>query len=484
MVMPKLILYPRAAPAGSVRVWLGAFDVTAAPQLGWKLGGAQAQPVALRDLASVRPSHMLNANVPRAFTGVYEFAGLESDTLYEVEVAAGQESARLEVRTLPDAVTKQLDRSFNVLLVSCFHQAEDRGGLAGVIVSQLKATSKPHLTIFSGDQVYLDLPTLSNFKNDLAWLAEKFERDYTRNWRGPLGYEKVLAAAPGVFIPDDHEYWNNYPHPSPFIQNSFTEAGRNTWETAARAAFEGFQLTPPAAPGDPQVLSVEPLSFFFADTRTDKDPGHDFTMAAPARQRLNEWVTDVIDRKRFGVFVSGQSLFREAAKDVKGSVGDFELANYHDYSPIMKSLKRLPDAGLPVLCLTGDVHWGRVTIATDARGRTAFGEVISSPASLVTTVGVDDAKRAGNFFGKLFGGGSDWPRHSDPDPPPDYLARQTFDKGFRCDTRMRQRGNQVVLLKFRQHGGGVELRVTYWPISLDTTVGKPVESRPIELTRT
>lgn len=32
------------------------------------------------------------------------------------------------------------------------------------------------------------------------------------NWRGQSGMAAALAAAPSVAMPDDHEYWNNYPH--------------------------------------------------------------------------------------------------------------------------------------------------------------------------------------------------------------------------------------------------------------------------------
>jgi hypothetical protein len=486
--MSKIILYPRAAPNDRVRVWLGMFQVTAAPALQWSLDGTPAQPAPLRDLTSVRPDHMLPAgqlpaNIPRAFTGVYEFTGLQSNKPYTVSVEAVQDRASLEVKTLPDVVTAQLDRTFNVLLVSCFHQAEDPGGLAGIIVSQLKATSKPHLTILAGDQVYLDLPTLKNFPDDLPRLADKFERDYTLNWSEPRAYERVLAAAPSVSIADDHEYWNNFPHPSPVIQNSFTQGGRDRWKEAARAVYEGFQLMPPAVPGDPQVLSVHPLSFFFADTRSNRDPDRRFAMNAAAHQQLNDWVTDVINQRRFGVFVSGQSLFSQPAGNLTGSVGDFELPNYGDYGQIMTSLQRLVDAGLPVVCLTGDVHWGRVAVATDIRsGRRAFSEIISSPASLVTTVGVDEVKKAGNFISGLFGGGNPWPRHSNPGEPPGFLASDILQGRFPCKTLLSQRGNQVVLLKFRQHGSGLEMRVTYWPISQDKTIGKPVESEPINLT--
>jgi hypothetical protein len=156
---------------------------------------------ALRPIASVRPEAMLPpgvapAELPRVFTGVYEFSGLMPDTLYTMAVQADNQNATLETRTLPSAVPTDLDRWCNVLLVSCFQQAENRQGLAGIIVSQLQSVIRPHLTLCMGDQVYLDLPTLQDFPDNIAWLAAKFEKDYTLNWRGPLGYTEILLAAP------------------------------------------------------------------------------------------------------------------------------------------------------------------------------------------------------------------------------------------------------------------------------------------------
>ena len=96
------------------------------------------------------------------------------------------------------------------------------------------------------------------------------------------------------------------------------------------------------------------------------------------------------------------------------AVGDYELPDYGDFPEIVTSLRRLTDAGRPVLCLTGDVHWGRVATAQNvATSRMSFAEVISSPASLVSTVGVDQAKKVINVIGGLFGKKNDWPRHSE-----------------------------------------------------------------------
>jgi hypothetical protein len=480
----RIILYPRAAPGDRLRVWVGAFQLTQAPQLSWLLNGAAAQPTALRAISSVRPDSMLNspATVQRAFTGVYEFPGLQPDTSYEVTVNAAGETASLETKTLLDSVPTQLDRTFNVLCVSCFHQAEDRGGLASSIVSQLRATLKPHLTILGGDQVYLDLPTLKDFPDDIVWLADKFERDYTLNWSEPRAYANVLGAAPSVSLPDDHEYWNNYPHPSPFIANSRSVGGQDRWREAAQAVYKGFQLAYPQLLGEPVTLDVKPLSFFFADTRSDKDPKREFTMSTAAGDRLDEWVTRVIDNKLFGVFVSGQSLFSHPAGSFTGAVGDYELPNYKDYGRIMRSLERIVNDGRPVLCLTGDVHWGRVVMSKDIRtGRTAFAEVISSPTSLVSTIGSDQFKKFKGALAGLFGKAEPWPRHVDPDAPPAFLASDALQGRFQCSTLHGQRGNHVVMLNFRRHGGGLELRVKYWPLNDPSSV-RPLEVGPIELT--
>src|SRR6185436_18747728 len=172
----NVVLYPRAAPNdvtraapnARIRVWIGAFQVTEAPAITWTINQQAENPQALREISSVRPDDLLPAGgspetTARAFTGVYEFAGLEADTPYEITATVDGETTTLRTRTLPNEIPQELDRWFNVLLVSCFHQAEDRGGLAGTIVSQLSAISRPHLTFLAGDQVYLDLPTLQDF---------------------------------------------------------------------------------------------------------------------------------------------------------------------------------------------------------------------------------------------------------------------------------------------------------------------------------
>ena len=114
-------------------------------------------------------------------------------------------------------------------------------------------------------------------------------------------------------------------------------------------------------------------------------------------------------------------------------------------------------------------------------GRTAFTEVISSPVSLVASVGVDQTKRAVGWLGGLFGPKNPWPRHSDPATLPTFLASDVLGGTFPCSWMHGQRGNHAVMLSFRQHAGGIELRVTYWPLTRDSQAGQPKEVGPIKL---
>ena len=305
----NLVLYPRASPCDRLTIWAGLFRRSGARQLDvWQLNGHRyyaqrgAPNVAYDDLVVIADAASLSGG---------RICGLEWIPYTEVSLTTNEADILTKIRTLPEHIPSTVGDSFNLLLVSCFHQAEDRGGMAGTIVSQLKASSKPHLTLLMGDQVYLDLPTLRNFDDDVAWLADKFERDYAQNWEKPPGYAQVLSAAPSASLPDDHEYWNNFPHVSPIIQNSWTKGGRARWKQAADMMYEGFQSWSVGL-GDPYVLNVEPLSFFLADGRSRRDFNRDSMMTAAAMARLKQWVDDVIRQRRVGVFVTGQSLFEDA----------------------------------------------------------------------------------------------------------------------------------------------------------------------------
>ncbi len=468
-----LVLHPRVAPSKNIRVWFGAFEATAVPVPQWTVDGVSRAARPLRPIANVRP---LSSKAPTTFSGIFEFDNLTPDTYHTVGVTVGSECTSLQIRTLPDKITANFGEWFNVMLVSCFHQAEDRQGLAGLVVSQLPPTQRPNVSLLMGDQVYLDLPTLQDFRDDVQWLSEKFEQDYIKNWRGPEGYARILDSAPSIAMPDDHEYWNNFPHVSPFIGNSYTDSGRKKWTHAARSLYEHFQLAAPATVGEACEIDIAPLSIYVADTRSKRDAGKMTLMKEGEPKRLAAWVDRVIERRMFGIIVTGQSLLSNPVEGLKGKVADYEMPNYADFPAIVHELHRLASAGRGVLAVTGDVHWGRIAEATNRSDATRqFFEIISSPASLVTTVGADQWADVKSFVSGLFGKKDPWPRHSDPDPVPNFFTDGKNAKVYSCLKYHNQRGNHVAILSFRQVGFGLDARVTYYPIHQDSNMCKPIE---------
>jgi len=496
MVM-TLALVPHLPPpskAHKLHLWVGVLSPAAAPVLSWKVNDAAATPRTLRPLVPVLTGGFAGAGNPRVFTGFYEFCGLAPDADYRIELTAGAERIVRSVRTLPEGVPFGPQDRLNVLLLSCFHRLEDKTGLAGKVLSQLRV--RPDMTLFMGDQVYLDLPTLKNFSEKKAWLGNKFQDDYLDNWfggrlaspdvrRAPAGFPEILALAPAAFLPDDHEYWNNYPYSSSFIQNTWKEAGRQDWKEAAELTYRGFQQTGAVPFGDPRIIDIKPLSIFLLDTRSQrhpssrKNPGD--LLGKKGRKALAAWAKTLVASAAaatpiYGMLVTGQSLFRSAVGAARGQIADFEFPDYeNDYRFMVGELDRVARAGLPVICATGDVHWGRILRANDTGGQTApVFEVISSPTSLVSTVGADEASRVWDAVRGLFGSRNAWPRHSDPEQPPPRFGNvgqyATEVMSVSGGKRASMRGNHAIMLRFSRAGRGLDVEATCYPLHKDDAI--------------
>ncbi|PTL85601.1 metallophosphatase [Vitiosangium sp. GDMCC 1.1324] len=423
---------------------------------------------------------MLKGNPERAFSGVFDLTlPHESRTARKARVELrldGGEPIATELRIIPRKVPEGLEASFNVLLTSCFHWEEDKRGIAGMIVDDIRKTYQPDLVLAAGDQVYLDLPTLRNFPDDLSSLAEKFEQDYVRNWSDESAYARVLSAGPLSCVPDDHDYWNNYPMRTPHLQNTWTRGGRDRWELAARRMCEAFQHYDSTPLGTPIQFDVEPLSFFIVDTRSFRTPDLTRMMTAATLQALSAWVSHCAHHGRIGIFSTGQSLLMEKPSLFGRNMEDAELPNYADFGVLMKELERLMQDAGDLLVLTGDVHWGRVTrlVPTDSilHGRQAY-EVISSPSSLVATLGTDQlAMLRQRFTGKP------WARHPEGRQAPSVFSAPGMQNRFQAHTEHLQHGNQVCLLSFQRRGHNVEVTPRYFPLELGAA---PVSVKPFLL---
>lgn len=489
-----LALVQHAAPADRLHLWVGVVDQAAPPALAWRLDGqARAPDTELRALSPVLTNGLEARARTTVYSGCFEFTGLAAGSEHEVEVAAGGERIVRRVQTLPGAVPDGPQDRFNVLLVSCFHRLEDKTGTAGDALSRLGV--RPHLTLFAGDQVYLDLPTLGNFPDDQAWLANKFQNDYVENWFGrpggaaeprtiPTGFPRMLALAPAAFLPDDHEFWNNYPAWTSPVANSWTSGGRARWTGAAEAAYLGFQQTGAVPFGAARVLEIAPLSILLLDTRSQRNPDSlakpgDLLGAAGLRA-LETWVDGLVQSAgtrapRFGMLLTGQSFFRAAAGRLRGAIADYEFPDYEaDYRFMVGQVERVTRAGLPLVLATGDVHWGRVLSAVHVGvPDAAVFELISSPTSLVTTVGSDQAKQLWGAIKGFFGSPDPWPRHGDADnPPPQFGSAKQYATAVRgrdddATKPAAMRGNQALMLRFARSAGGLEVAVTGLPLAAD-----------------
>ena len=278
-----------ACDAGHLRVWLGVFDAEPPHRLEWSLDGA---PVPDEDVVARRPLELARSGAPEIVsrTGVFDLEIAGARKAYDVAVRAIWPSGRTETSNvlstwpLPRSIPTGLGETFNVLLVSCFYEPND-GGIGDVVASSLKGPNRPDLVLTVGDQVYLDNPWAKAFHWTETGFAKSFELKYRKNWQGSR-YANILRAGPVAGIPDDHEYWNNYPQPGIiWPMTNFGSVGRDNWERAARSMFDAFQLAEPDRYS--YELDVEPLSFFMMDNRTFRQRDTIFVEARTLRPRIS-----------------------------------------------------------------------------------------------------------------------------------------------------------------------------------------------------
>ena len=486
-----LTAYPQATGAGAIRLWVGVWDTPAPPLVNVAVNDAPASARIVKAMAAIRDGIADAAGAPVNHRAVLEIAGLEPDRRYRIRLTCGEATSELPVRTLPDRIPDILDGTFNILLCSCYYQPEDASGLVGTIVSQIML--RPHLTLMMGDQVYGDLPLLSSFGADGAAreLAQKYRRNWMSEQLGSGGLGKVLTAAPVICVADDHEFWNNFPFAQSQLPPTWTDDGRKAWKRAAAALYEDFQLGDAKA-GDAQRLDIEPVKLLCLDTRSYRDDAFADLLPPAAVGALEQWADDLVADKRaergpwFGMLVSGQALFALPETESRKRKVDAEMSNYTQFArAILPQLTRLADESIPVLYVTGDVHWGRVAEAVDVlSGRTLIYEVIASPSRLIRVPLVDKGKELGAAVKGLFGKPDPWPRHSAPADVPDWLSGgRRFN--LQCDPAhgigLQQRGDQVAILSLCRAGRGVNFNVSYFGITQDRTVGRSVTTPTYEL---
>jgi hypothetical protein len=497
----------RASAPDRLRMWVGVFDAEQPKRLIWSIDGNRLGD---SDVEAIRLLGFM-PDAERTQTGLYELTVRAKQDgrsgarpQYAVRVSAvwshkaGSQSKTLVVRPLPTEVPRKPLQSFRVLLVSCFSEPQDRSGKVGDVVERLRRSPDcPDLVLTVGDQVYLDNPWVRSLlpTTRKKALAHKFEKKYRKNWQTGLeshvstGYANVLRAAPVAAIPDDHEYWNNYPSASMPALSSFDPLASRNWAETARKAYDYFQHGERLNDESSYCYSIDvaPLSFFMLDNRTLRK-GNLRNMRSMTDEQVlayNDWVLRMIDTPgSMPVLVTGPSLFQNPSKH---RWMDLNFADVEEYPTVINGLLRLSEAGRTPLALTGDVHYPRVTRArydagSPSRPWAPLHEVIASPASLVKGVKFINkppiAAPSGNTA--LFDIDTRGSFRSKHEQRPPAWARLSCEKVW-PPTDMGFVGNNIALLTFTRMPTGLNLSVRYLMIGAPSSQPDKHEMKQIKL---
>ncbi|MFP5023351.1 alkaline phosphatase D family protein [Pseudonocardia phyllosphaerae] len=283
-ITPGLAVVGKDAGQHHVRLWIGtlrhgsdAETLDATVTVRGQAGDAQVTTTLLRyGFDDERPISGWKPGT-RFFHGHVLVDGLAPDATgtATVELAAGPGGdaplrASCRIRTLPARI--EVGSSFTALVGSCYDADTDDTDEFDAAFTHLRdEVAAPDLSLLVGDQVYADAPALF-----YALMARRTPRtyallEYWTSWgmqAGRRGMRTMLAHGPHWFLPDDHEFWNNWPHASVTAKHSYSNivkaavGGLRRW--AARLGRRpGAEIPAPADPGppptDPLVQSYHPV---------------------------------------------------------------------------------------------------------------------------------------------------------------------------------------------------------------------------------
>ncbi len=368
--------------AASVELWVGTlFPTLKMPE--------RARVRLFRDGREVRSALISRSDWRRPFRGmrrrffrVVRFRQLEAGCAYRVtferfvegvgasdRVRGWQELRAGAFRTLPRRLPLKGEGAFTIGLGSCFYNYRDGGRAAAAyraLCEHGAATVRPDITALTGDQVYLDIgfDSLSLIPGEIR---ERIADDYALHWQALDG---ILGRGGTWMLPDDHEYWNDYPFvdsPIPALWSLRLPHVRECWKAAARDAVTNVQRSPVV-----ETLAVgQDLTLCFADLRSHRTE-EAFLPAAPFGKLL-DWA-----RRRAcpGVLVLPQPLL------VRQNRVGRNLRSYRkQYAALLGALGAVPH---DIVVLSGDVHFGRIaSVPIGTVGARLF-EIISSPLSNLT----------------------------------------------------------------------------------------------------
>ncbi|MEP1447288.1 MAG: hypothetical protein ABJK37_14385 [Paraglaciecola sp.] len=364
--------------------------------------------------------------------------------------------------TLPAALPTNKNNAFTIALSSCFYEHRDCGQAARAykaLYERGAESVKPDIKFMVGDQVYLDigLDSLSPLTNEVR---QRVAEDYAKHWQA-LG--SILTRGGAWMLPDDHEYWNDYPFYDSLLPTLFMlkiNKIRNAWKSASR---DGVLNVQQSSKVDTFEIGND-LSFCVADLRSYRSKTQ--FIDRQGFEKLCNWATGL---SRPGVLVIPQILLTDKNKQERNL-----LSSKTQYSALIKALA---SSGHDIVVMSGDVHFGRIAqVRMGAHGGRLI-EVVSSPMSNLTglnSVASDKAKATPKQF---------------PDPksllitnfePQTIEYNKNFNvqtkKGFPLSAYWKERTREhFMTISFHKNTSSIGMSVQAWRIRQQSNDRLPVK---------
>lgn len=366
----------------SAEIWFGTLKATLQMPLKARLVlmNETKQEVARFDVSKdhwQRPFSKMN----KRFFAVHVFENLTANSQYFLRFdrllpdSAGefagqwQDMSSGEFQTLPNSLPSTSNGYFTIGFGACYYSHRDAGGAAlayKALYENGHKDHKPNVTFLTGDQVYLDIG-LDSFSFDPREIRERIAGDYEENWRF-LG--DIFRRGATWMLPDDHEYWNDYPFFDSLIPTLWPLRFKRVREATKAAATEAVVNIQRS-----QIVEIidigEDLSICLADFRSNRSK--DGFIDPDNFQKIVNWARGLVTP---GVFVTSQNLMCSPDKTEK---------NLTDFSDQYRALiSALASSGNDIVSLSGDVHFGRIGIADLGDNGARLIEIVSSPLSNLT----------------------------------------------------------------------------------------------------
>jgi len=347
--------------------------------------------------------------------------GLTAGTAYRIDVRRGDESVtHCFGATLPGPETTTARLMFG----SCHgvsasdERAKQRRSFLTTAHGRLAAAAKgPLYQLWLGDQVYVDDPWFHGFDP-----AVDPHRNIIVRYRHALALSARASALPAIyakatnqFIPDDHEFWNNYPRAS-FATLPIQTASRVTaqvkryffnrseqphpyhhgaWGRTAGAAYMAFQsphpvgfdqFSPEVSPTAVQTIDFPGATVAMVDTRWHR------TMALRGIGGRARFLTEDDFERVIELLQRDHLVVLGLAKPIIGALSPNGWFNeslevgpedYRDqYKDLWQALIERADENRPTVVLAGDVHHHSARSALNDR----LVEFVCSPMALIDSL--------------------------------------------------------------------------------------------------